>query len=308
MVLVFASTVDKPAPWLGALATFLPDLETRVWPDVPDPAAVDYALVFRPPAGMLASFPELRLILSLGAGVDGILADPDLPDVPIVRLVEPSLTRTMCDYVHYAVLRAQRRFDDIERAQAAGRWHFDPPRLPEEVHVGILGLGEIGRAIARRLHEHGYVVSGWSRRPRAIAGVRCQAGADALHPLLAECDVVVSVLPATADTRDLFDAAAFAAMKPGAHFVNVGRGDQVVEADLLAALDRGHLGGAVLDVFRTEPLPAEHPFWRHERVLVTPHVAGCPLPETGARAIAETIRRERAGEPLLHVVDRGNGY
>ncbi|TVQ34281.1 MAG: glyoxylate/hydroxypyruvate reductase A [Geminicoccaceae bacterium] len=308
MALVFASPIDAPEPWLGALDRLLPDLECGIWPEVGDPARVEYALVYRPPAGMLRRFPRLRLILSLGAGVDGILADPELPDVPIIRMVEPSLTRTMTDYVLLAVLRVHRGLDHLARAQRDGAWSFALPALPETTRVGVLGLGEIGRAVAKRLHDNGFAVSGWSRTPRALATVRCHAGRDELPAMLAECDIVVSLLPATAATRDLMDASFFAAMKQGAHLVNVGRGDQVVDADLLLALDQGQLGGATLDVFREEPLPPDHPFWRHPNVLVTPHVAGCALPETGALAVAEAIRRDRAGEALLHVVDRSVGY
>ena len=308
MALLFFSEVDEPAPWLEAIGRFLPDLDRRVWPEFGDPAAIRYALVYRPPAGLLRTLPNLEVILSLGAGIDGIVADPDLPDVPIVRMVEPSLTRTMGDYVLYAVLRAHRGFDRVERAQATAAWDFRLPALAETTRVGLLGLGELGRAVAKRLHDEGFGVSGWSRRPRALAGVRSFAGADELPAMLAECDVVVSLLPATPATRDLIDAAFLARMRPGAHLVNVGRGDQVVDADLLAALDAGRLGGATLDVFRREPLPPEHPFWAHPKVLVTPHIAGCALPETGAAAVAETIRRARAGEPLLHVVDRSVGY
>ncbi len=308
MALVFFSDVDDPAAWLDALRQFMPDLDCRIWPDVGRAEDVRYALVYRPPAGMLRTLPGLELILSLGAGVDGILADPELPDVPIVRMVEPSLTRTMCDYVLYAALRAHRGFDAFERSQRTATWDFRLPEVPERTRIGLLGLGELGRAVAKRLHEAGFAVSGWSRRPRAVAGVRCFAGDDERAAMLAECDVVVALLPGTPATRDLMDAAFFRAMKPGAHLVNVGRGDQLVDRDLIAALDTGQIGGATLDVFRVEPLPPEHPFWQHPNVLVTPHVAGCALPETGVQAVAETIRRLRAGEPLLHVVDRSVGY
>jgi glyoxylate/hydroxypyruvate reductase A len=308
MALVFYSPVDEPVAWVTALRRFLPELDCRVWPEVGEPGDVRYALVYRPQPGFLRSFPQLRVIVSLGAGVDGILADPELPQVPICRMVEPSLTRTMTDYVLAAVLRVHRAFDDFERARAEAFWAYRPPALPHETRVGLLGLGELGRAVAKRLHEAGFPVSGWSRRPRAIANVACHAGADELWAMLRECDVVVSLLPATPETRDLMDRRFLAAMKRGAHLINVGRGDQLVDEHLIEALDAGDLGGATLDVFRAEPLPPDHPFWRHPRVLVTPHIAGLALPETGAGVVADIINRVRAGDPLPHVVDRAHGY
>ena len=308
MVLWFHSELDDAAAWTAALARELPDLDVDASPSPRDPAAVRWALVYRPPAGALAALPRLEAIFSLAAGVESFLADPTLPDVPLCRMVDPGLTATIADYAHFAVLRAHRGFDDHARAQAAGRWAFATPKLAGEVTVAVLGLGELGRAVARRLSAHGYRVTGWSRGPRTLDGVATHHGADGLAPAVRDADVVVALLPATPATRDLFDAAFFDAVKPGATFVNLGRGDQLVETDLLRALDDGRLGGAVLDVFRTEPLPADHPFWRHPRVLVTPHVGGSTLPATGAPVVADNIRRARAGRPLRHVVDPARGY
>jgi glyoxylate/hydroxypyruvate reductase A len=308
MVLWFYSELDDPAAWAAALRRELPDLELDTSPSPRDPAAVRWALVYRPPSGALAALPNLEAIFSLGAGVESLLADPTLPDVPLCRMVDPGLTATIADYAHLAVLRAHRGFDRFERAQAEGRWTFATPKPASEVTVAVLGLGELGAAVAGRLGGQGYRVEGWSRGPRTVAGVTGRHGPDGLASAVADADVVVALLPATPATRDLFDAAFFAAMKPGATFVNLGRGDQLVEADLLEALDTGGLGGAVLDVFRTEPLPPDHPFWRHPRVLVTPHVGGSTLPATGAPVVADNIRRARAGRPLRHLVDRARGY
>jgi glyoxylate/hydroxypyruvate reductase A len=308
MVLWFHSELDDAAAWTAALARELPDLDVDASLSPRDPAAVRWALVYRPPGGALAALPRLEAIFSLAAGVESFLADPTLPDVPLCRMVDPGLTAAIADYAHFAVLRAHRGFDDHARAQVAGRWAFATPKLAGEVTVAVLGLGELGRTVARRLSAHGYRVTGWSRGPRTLDGVVTHHGADGLAPAMRDADVVVALLPATPATRDLFDATFFDAVKPGATFVNLGRGDQLVEADLLRALDAGRLGGAVLDVFRTEPLPADHPFRRHPRVLVTPHVGGSTLPATGAPVVADNIRRARAGHPLRHVVDRTRGY
>ncbi len=308
MVLWFYSELDDAAAWAAALARAAPDLEVEASPTPRVPAAVRWALVYRPPAGALAALPNLDAILSLAAGVEPLLADPTLPAVPLCRMVDPGLTATIADYAHWAVLRAHRGFDRVERAQAAGDWAFATPRLASAVTVAVLGLGELGTAVADRLVAHGYRVCGWSRGPKTRAGISTHHGAAGLAAAVGAADAVVALLPATPATRDLFDAAFFAALQPGATFVNLGRGELLVEADLLRALDEGRLAGAVLDVFRTEPLPADHPFWRHPRILVTPHIAGSTLPATGAPLVADNIRRAREGRPLRHVVDRARGY
>ncbi len=307
-MLWFHSELDDADAWARALTRELGDLEVDTAPTPRAPERVRFALVFRPPPGALRGLPRLEAIFSLAAGVEGLLADATLPDVPLCRMVDPGLTATITDYAHFAVLRAHRGFDRFAEAQRAARWRHATPALAGDVAVAVLGLGELGTAVARRLADHGYRVAGWSRMAKTLDGVTTFAGPDALAACVRDADVVVALLPATPATRDLFDAAFFAAMKPGATFVNLGRGDQVVEADLLHALDDGGLRGAVLDVFREEPLPEGHPFWRHPRVLVTPHVAGSTLPTTGAPVVADNIRRARVGRPLRHVVDRARGY
>jgi glyoxylate/hydroxypyruvate reductase A len=308
MVLWFYSEFDDAAAWTAALGRELPDLEVDASSVPSEPAAIRWALVYRPAAGSLAALPNLEAIFSLAAGVEPFLADPTLPDAPLCRMVDPGLTGTIADYAHLTVLRAHRVFDRFERAQNEGRWAFATPKLAAEITVAVLGLGELGTAVAERLVAHGYRVRGWSRGPRTLAGVATHHGADGLAAAVAGADVVVALLPATAATRELFDTAFFDLLEAGATFVNLGRGEQLVEADLLRALDDGRLAAAVLDVFRTEPLPSEHPFWRHPRVLVTPHVAGSTLPTTGAPVVADNIRRARDGRPLRHVVDRARGY
>ncbi len=309
MGLWFFSPLDDPAAWTAALRRELPDLEITTGPRPRHPERCRFALVDRPPPGALAALPRLEAIFSLAAGVDGLLADPTLPaDLPLCRMVDPALAETMADYAQLAVLRVHRGFDGFARDQRTARWGKALPRRAREVGVAVLGLGEIGGVVARRLAGCGYRVTGWSRAPKSIANVATFAGFDALGATVEEAEIVIAILPATAATRDLFDAAFFRAMRPGAHFVNIGRGDQLVEGDLLDALDQGRLGGATLDVFKEEPLPAEHPFWRHPSILVTPHIAGSTLPETGAAAVAAQLRRAAAGLPLRHVVDRGRGY
>lgn len=308
MALMFLSPDDPAEAWRRALHRHMPELDVRIWPEVGDPAAIEIALVWRPPPGELSRYPNLRAILSLGAGVDGLLAQPDLPDVPIARMVDPSLTRTMAEYVLLAVLRHHRRFDRFERAQREVRWDFTLPTPSSERRIGVMGQGVLGEEAARRLAAQGFPVAGWSRTPKRIEGIESFAGEAALAPFLARSDVLVCLLPATPETRGILGSRTFGRLPRGAFVINAARGSHVVEADLIAALDGGQLAGATLDVFAEEPLPRTNPLWRHPKVLITPHVASYCWPESAAEGVIANVRRVLAGEPPLHVVDRGRGY
>jgi glyoxylate/hydroxypyruvate reductase len=308
VALLFLSPDDPADLWRQELSSRMPELEFRVWPEVGDAGDVELALVWRPPQGELARYPNLKAILSLAAGVDGLLADPELPDVPIARMVDPSLTRTMIEYVLLAVLRHHREFDRFEREQRARRWAYAFPPQAAESWVGVMGLGELGAAAARLLASHGFQVLGWSRGPKSLPGVQSYAGRSELHTCLHRTEILVCLLPLTAETRGILDAAAFADLPHGAFVINVARGEHLVETDLIEALDSGRLAGATLDVFRDEPLPADHPLWAHPKVLVTPHVASYSWPATAAEGVVENIRRALSGQPLAHQVDRAKGY
>lgn len=309
MALVFISPVDDPDTWREALLARLPDLDFRVGPDeVGDPAEIDLALTWRPQPGALAAFPNLKAILALGAGVDGLLADATLPDVPLCRMVDPALTRGMIDYVLLAVLRHHRGFDLLERQQRARRWGFAMPRMVEDTTVGVMGLGVLGRAVAEAIARHGFTTRGWSRTPKQVAGVTTFAGEAGFDDFLAATDMLVCLLPATRETAGIVDARSLAKLPKGAFVINAARGHHVVDEDLLAAIASGHVAGATLDVFHREPLPPEHPFWAEERILVTPHCAAYSDASSGADYVAENIRRARDGRPLLNVVDRARGY
>jgi glyoxylate/hydroxypyruvate reductase A len=307
MALLFYSLVDDPDVWREALSRELPGLDFRVFPDIGDPAAIDVALVWRPPAGLLARLPNLRLIQALSAGIDTMLEDPTLPDVPLCRMVDESLTRTMVEYVLAQVLFYHRDLDLYEEQQRRAEWRLVMPETAAARTVGVMGLGEIGRAVARGLVQAGFRVRGWSRSKHTIEGVETFAGESGLDAFLTRTEFLVCVLPLTRETEGILNARLFAALPRGAVLIHVGRGRQLVEQDLVDAVDRGHVRGAVLDVFASEPLPPEHPFWRRPRIRITPHVAGYSLPATGARVVAENIRRLREGCPLLHLVPRGRG-
>jgi len=307
--LLFATAHDDPGPWLDAVRAHLPDMRLRVWPDLPDPAAIDYALVWKPKPGLLATLPNLKVIFSLGAGVDALLADPTLPPVPLVRMVEPGLTEGMTEYVCLHVLRWHRDAPTLEAQQRDGIWRQPTDqKLARERRVGILGLGVLGGDAARALAALRFDVAGWSRTPKDLPGIACFHGADGLEAMLARTDILVCLLPATAETAGILDRRLFDRLPRGAVVINAARGAHLVEGDLLAALDDGHLSGATLDVFHQEPLPPGHPFWTHPRITVTPHVAALTHARTAMAEIAEGIRRHMAGEPLRHVVDRAAGY
>jgi glyoxylate/hydroxypyruvate reductase len=309
MALLFRSSVDSAVRWRAALVRFSSLIDIRIWPEIGDPAAIDYALVWRPEPGLLASLPNLKLILSLGAGVDHILSDPLLPrHVPIVRLVDPYLTDAMSEYVTLQVLRLHRQDFDYGAQQKRAIWRELPQKNACERPVGMLGFGEIGQHAARRLVALGFPVSGWSRGRKTIAGFATYAGLAELTRMLAGTEILVCLLPLTAETEGILCARTFATLPTGAGLVNAGRGSHLVEADLIPALDNGQLSAAVLDVFRDEPLPADHAFWRHPRILVTPHIAGITNPATAAPIILDNIRRFEEGRPLLNQVDPARGY
>lgn len=306
--LLFYSAFDDPKEWRGHLVAALPDLDFRVHPEVGDPDEVRYALVWKPPHGFFASFRNLDLVINLGAGIDALAGRDDLPDVPIMRLSDPDMVQQMTAYVLAAVLRYARDFDVFERETRAHRWRYIHPRRLKDIRVGVLGLGELGRPAAEALAGLGFGVAGWSRTKKEVPGVTTMAGRDSLEVFLARCDIVVCLLPLTEETRGLMDATAFAAMPKGARFVNASRGAVIDEDALVAALVSGHLAAATLDAFAVEPLPEDHPLWRLDTVLVTPHLASIAGPAGAAGEIAANIRRLAKGEPLLHLADPRRGY
>lgn len=295
------------AQWHPALQAALPGEHFVTSADAADD--IDVAIVANPPPGALAGLPRLRLIQSLWAGVERLLADASVPGgVPIARMVDPAMNAAMAETALWATLALHRGFFRYARLQREARWAPHRQRRADDLTVAVLGLGQMGGAVARRVAEQRYRVLGWSARPAALAGVETTAGEAALTPLLARADIVVNLLPLTAETRGLFDATRLAQMKRGAGLVNLARGAHVVEADLLAALDSGQVGHAVLDVFASEPLPPEHPFWRHPRVSVLPHAAAQTDPRTAAAVAAANVRAMREGRALAHTVDRARGY
>ena len=309
MVLLFMSHWHEPEPWRLALVDLLPDLVFRVWPDIGEAREIDFLLVSRPERGIFNQLTQLKCILSIGAGVDLIVNDPELPaDVPVVKLVDANLTRAMSEYVLLAVLRYHRQLPSYERFQRDGAWRKLAPPDTDQRRIGIMGFGALGRDAAQKLAALGFPVAAWTRRARTHEVISCYHGEAGLAEFLARTDILVCLLPLTPETDGLLNAQTFARLPEGAFVINCARGRQVVEEDLIAALESGHLGGATLDVFDEEPLPAGHPFWRHPNVTITPHISALTDPRSAARGVAETIRRVRAGVALADRVDLAVGY
>ena len=309
MALLFKSDIDRGDSWRRALLELEPGLDLREWPEIGEPSDIEYALVWQPPRGELKSYPNLKVIFSIGAGIDHLASDPELlKDVPIVRMVEPGLTAGMTEFVLMSVLYHHRFMLDYAEQRRNKVWR-EIDQVPSwDRRVGIMGLGVLGGDVAEKLVALRFDVAGWSRSPKDLPDVAGFHGPGGFIPFLERSDILVCLLPLTPETTDTLDARAFAALPEGASLVSVGRGAQVVEADLLAALDSGHLDGATLDVFREEPLPEDSPFWDHPRVVVTPHVASMTIARGASAFVIDNIRRFEAGQPLLHVVDPDQGY
>jgi glyoxylate/hydroxypyruvate reductase A len=303
-----------PEPWLRRFSERLPGKRIALEAEaLADPAAYRYAAVWKPTPGLLARFPRLEAIFNLGAGVDALLKDPALPDVPVVRVVNDDLTKRMTEYVVLHCLMYHRRQRMLDAAQAQGLWQAKDQWPASAVRVGILGLGELGRDAAEVLLRIGFQVAGWSRTRKDVPGVRSYAGAAELGPFLARTDILVVLVPLTAETEGILDRRLFQGLARdgvlGAPvLINAGRGGLQNEADILACLDDGTLGAATLDVFHTEPLPSDSPFWRHPKVTVTPHNAADSDADAISDYVAQQIRDLEVGKPLRNVVDRGRGY
>ena len=307
--ILFAARSERWEEYRAPLTEALREagLDATVGPDVGPPEAVDY-IVYAPNSDVqdFAPYTRLKAVLNLWAGVEDVVGNPTLK-VPLARMVDPGLTEGMVEWVTGHVLRHHLAIDHSLGHQA-GTWVPHVPPLARNRPVTMLGLGELGSACARALAALNFPVTGWSRTPRDVPGIRCLSGPEGLGAALDGTQIVVLLLPDTPATENILDAAAMARMAPGGVVINPGRGPLIDDDALIAALDSGQLGHATLDVFRTEPLPPEHPFWAHPKVTVTPHVASATRCDSASRTIVENVRRGEAGEPFLHLVDRERGY
>ncbi|WP_245480268.1 glyoxylate/hydroxypyruvate reductase A [Neorhizobium sp. NCHU2750] len=283
------------------------DVRLSIYPDE-DFHAADVAVAWNAPHGVMASMPNLKLVHSIGAGLDNIFADPHLPDVPVCRVVDSEHALGMAEYAIWSVLLFHREMDRHLQNVAERRWERPDQISARDYTVGILGFGTIGLTVAKSLRAMNYNVRGWARSPKEEAGITTYSGADQLTEFLSGCDVLICLLPLTAATRGIIDADLLSQLPRGAALVNMGRGEHLVEADLLAAIDSGHLRGAVLDVFQKEPLAKDSPLWDHPKVFVTPHIASMPNPKDVASQIFENATRILNDLEPLNPGDRNSGY
>jgi glyoxylate/hydroxypyruvate reductase len=307
MTFLYKANATRGTEWARCFAARAPDLPFRLWPDVGDPADVRYLAAWMPPDNIAATFPNLELVFSVGAGVDQFDVSQLPPHIPLIRMLEPGIAESMVEYVAMAVLALHRDLVRYIAQQREQSWREIRITQAAKRRVGVMGLGLLGQAVLERLKPFGFPLAGWNRSPRAIKDVSCYAR-EALSAFLAQTDILVCLLPLTDETRGILNASLFARLPHGAQLVNVGRGGHLVEADLIAALDQGVLSAAVLDVAEHEPLPAGHLFWSHPRILLTPHIASMTTPEAAVEFVLDTIGRHRRGETLPGRVDRDRGY
>jgi glyoxylate/hydroxypyruvate reductase A len=312
MNLMFISNEDRADAWRECLQGELHDLNFYNWPidaNAINPLDIDYVLAWKPPSGVIKKFTNIKAILSLGAGIDGITCDPELPtDKLIVRLVDKSLSQGMTHFIVYWTIHHHRDMDKYQVFSASKTWMQLPQADAAHRRVGILGLGELGATAGRALASLQFDVAGWSRSEKMIGGITSYFGDDGLPAFLERSEILICLLPLTEATSGIVNAKLLSQLPKNAVFINCARGGHVVDDDLLEALDQNHLSKVVLDVFNTEPLPTNHPYWEHPKVTVTPHIAALTAPHSGAGYIAENIRRIERGEMPMNLINLDEGY
>ena len=306
MRITFCCTDTQAAPWLAGLRTALPQASIEPWQ--PGAVSADYAVVWAPPQSFLDEQTQLKCIFNIGAGVDALLKLRLPFKAKVVRLDDAGMSAQMAEYVCHAVIRHFREFDGFAADVAQGIWSFRKPRRRAEFPIGVMGLGVLGERVAKALASFEFPVNGWSRSAKVIEGVRCFTGPEQLDAFLTATRVLVCLLPLTPDTRDIMRLETLARLKPGGYVINVARGAHLVDEDLVTLIDRGHLSGATLDVFRTEPLPQGHPFWHHPKITVTPHTSARTLRDESIAQIVGKIQALERGEPVAGIVEPDRGY
>ena len=306
MKITFCCPGTDPQPWLEGLSTALPDAHLTLW-QLGAPLA-DYAVVWAPPQAFFDEQTQLQAIFNTGAGVDALMKLNLPAGVPVIRLDDAGMAVQMAEYVCHALIRHFREFDGYEADMAQGTWSYREPRDRADFPVGVMGLGVLGARVAQAVAQFDFPVNGWSRSPKPVAGVQGFAGMAQLPAFLAASKVLVCLLPLTDETRDVMNFENLSLLQTGGYVINVARGAHLVDDDLLALLDSGHLAGATLDVFRTEPLPPEHPFWRHPKITLTPHTSARTLRSESMAQIAQKIAALQRGEVVAGVVHPGQGY
>jgi len=304
-----ARNARNPQPWLDAIAAALPDAEVWLWTPACSQSQADYAIVWAPPAELFATQRGLKAVFNIGAGVDGVMALPNLPEgLPLVRLNDAGMAVQMAEYVCHALIRHTREFDVYAAQGKDQQWKMRRPINRTGFPVGVMGLGSIGARVADAVAAFGYPTFGWSRSPKSLHGITTFSGYDRFDDFLRAVRVLICILPLTPETEGILNATTLSKLKPNGYLINVGRGRHLVEEDLLALLAEGKLAGATLDVVCEEPLPAHHAFWAHPKITLTPHIAAVTLREQSVAQIAEKIQALARGEAIDGVVDLKRGY
>lgn len=308
MAFVYKADPVRGAEWARLFAAKAPGIPFHIWPDTGHPEHVRYLAAWTLPEGFDRQFPNVELVFSTGAGVDQFDLSKVPVELPVVRLAEPGVVAGMVEYVTMSVLALHRDLPTYIEQQRHGKWAAHRVHPASRRRVSVLGMGVLGRAVLTQLRSFGFQLAGWSRTRHELEGVTCYAGERELPAMLAATDILICLLPLTSETRGLLDAKLLGALPRGASLVHVGRGAQLDHQALLDALDSGWISAAVVDVTAPEPLPADHPFWAHPRILLTPHIASMTQPETAVDLVLQNIRRHEAGDPLVGLVNRGKGY
>ena len=306
MKITFCCTDTKSEPWLQGLTAALPGADVTVWQ--PGAPQADYAVVWAPPQPFLDEQQGLKALFNIGAGVDALLKLRLPPSIPVVRLDDAGMAVQMAEYVCHAVIRHFREFDRYEEAVRQGEWAYRKPPRRGAFPIGVMGLGVLGTRVAQALAQFDFPLNGWSRSPKAIDGVCCFSGAGGLDDFLSASRVLVNLLPLTPETENILNRTTLSRLQPGGYLINTARGAHLVDEDLIDLIDSGHLAGAALDVFRTEPLPAVHPFWQHPKITLTPHTSARTLRDDTIAQIAGKIAALQRGETVAGIVSLERGY
>ncbi|ALI10254.1 MULTISPECIES: glyoxylate/hydroxypyruvate reductase A [Pseudomonas] len=308
MALLYKADPVRGEQWKRLFAEHAPDIEWRAWPDIGDPKDIRYLAAWQAPDDLETLLPNLEVLFALSAGVDQLDLDRLPTSLPVVRLLDPGITRGMCEYASFAVLSLHRDMLRYRQQQVARCWQAHLLQPAAQRRVGVMGLGMQARQILATLQTFGFALSGWARSEHRIAGVDCFAGDAQLPAFLGQCDIVLCVLPLTEQTKGILNRQLFQHLPKGAALVNMGRGGHLIEEDLLDALASGQLSAAVLDVLQQEPAASDHPFWQHPQILLTPHIAAMTQPESAFGVLLDNIRRHQRGESMLGQIDPQRRY
>jgi glyoxylate/hydroxypyruvate reductase A len=308
MTLLFKVEDARGLAWKALFEKHAPDIEVRLWPDVGDPEKIRYFSAWQPPQDLHAQFPNLEVVFATSAGVDQFDLSTLPEHIDVVRMLDPGIARGIVEYVCFAVLSLHREMPLYLEQQRNNQWQTRPLIAAQKRRVGIMGLGNLGVAALEGLRPFGFTLSGWARSEKHIEGVQCFAGDEQLIPFLNQCDVLICLLPLTAETRGILNANTLSALPRGACLINLGRGAHLIEADLLDALDSGRIEHAIVDVLNDEPPAEDHPFLQHPRIWLTPHIGAMTSPDSAFEVLLANIRRHQRGEPMQGAIARDEGY